>query len=354
MPPFVYKPVGGFKIIYDYANMLVNDGYDVNIVYGDKTKYDRIDLSFLLFLKLYVKHWLFRMRFMKRSARIWFPLDERVHEYNVYSLARKYVPNTDIYVCTGVDTAPWLYEYKIENERKFYFIQGYEAWGRPEEEVRKTYHYGMRNIVISEWLRRIIEDEEGMTCSIVPNGFNPLEYYLTVPVEQKKATEISMLYHSDKRKGCETSFAALEIVKSQYPEIHVNVFGTPERPDFLPEWYTYYQNPTHDEHLRINNESAIYVAASTTEGWGLTIGEAMMCGQAVCCTRTYGFMEMAVDGENALISPIGDAESLARNIIRLIEDRELRLRIAADGLRSIKSFSRQNSYRKLKEVLELS
>ena len=26
------KPVGGYKIVYEYANCLINDNYDVNIV----------------------------------------------------------------------------------------------------------------------------------------------------------------------------------------------------------------------------------------------------------------------------------------------------------------------------------
>ena len=27
-------PIGGFKVVYEYANRLVEDGYTVNIVYG--------------------------------------------------------------------------------------------------------------------------------------------------------------------------------------------------------------------------------------------------------------------------------------------------------------------------------
>lgn len=47
---------------------------------------------------------------------------------------------------------------------------------------------------------------------------------------------------------------------------------------------TLYKNPTPEQHLKINNESAIYLGCSKLEGWGLTVGEAMMCGQAVVCT----------------------------------------------------------------------
>ncbi|MDD6723064.1 MAG: glycosyltransferase, partial [Bacteroidales bacterium] len=70
----------------------------------------------------------------------------------------------------------------------------------------------------------------------------------------------------------------------------------PARPSGLPEWIDYHQRPDDELHLRINNEAAIYIGTSRTEGWGLTVGEAMMCGQAVCCTDNAGFREMATDG----------------------------------------------------------
>lgn len=353
LPPFQYSPVGGFKIVYEYANMLVCDGYDVHIVYGDKTKYDGKNVSRWILFKLYIKHWLFHMGLIKRSARIWYPLSEDINEHNVYSLDQKYIPETDIYICTGVDTACYLEKYKaVDQRKKFYFIQDYEVWGRKYEDVRETYHYDMTKIVISQWLKRIVM-EENEKCYVVPNGFDSKEYYLTYPIDKRKPTEISMLYHASWRKGCKISFDALNMVKRSYPELHVSLFGTPESPEGLPDWYTYYQCPSKEQHLWLNNHAAIYVAASETEGWGLTIGEAMMCGQAVCCTDIDGFKEMVTDNESALLSPVGDAETLAANIIRLIKDENLRIQIAANGISQIKKFSRENSYRLFKCALNL-
>lgn len=176
---------------------------------------------------------------------------------------------------------------------------------------------------------------------------------MRVPIKDKDKFMVSMLNHYDKRKGCSTSFSALNIVKQRYPQLEVNIFGTPARPASLPEWYHYYQSPSKEEHLRINNESAIYIAASVDEGWGLTIGEAMLCGQAVACTDNRGFREMAQDGITALLSPVNDAEALANNIISLIEDDEKRYEIANNGMEFIKTLSIDNSYRLFKTALGL-
>lgn len=97
MPPFQYSPVGGFKVALEYANRLAIDGYHVHIVYADATKY-KDGLSFKLKMKLLIKHYLFKLKILHRSIRIWFPLDKRVKEHNVFKLKYHYVPKTDIYI----------------------------------------------------------------------------------------------------------------------------------------------------------------------------------------------------------------------------------------------------------------
>lgn len=160
-----------------------------------------------------------------------------------------------------------------------------------------------------------------------------------------------MLYHEAKMKNVSMGFEALSIVKKDYPTLNVKLFGVYDRPEGLEDWYEYYKCPDPETHNRINNECAIYIGTSSSEGWGLTVGEAMMCGQAVCCTDTRGYLEMAIDGETALVSAIGDAKALASNIIRLIEDKELRLSIANKGMSYIQRFSVDESYQKLKQLL---
>lgn len=351
MPPFQYSPVGGFKIVFEYANELSNEGYDVHIVYADKTKYKHLPL--FLYLKLYLKHILFKLKFISRSAKIWFPLNERITEHNVFSLDYRFVPKTDIYICTSVDTAPYLEKYPIDNNQKFYFIQDYENWGRTDQEVRNTYHYKMNKIVISKWLLNIVTNEEAEKCTLVPNGFNLKEFYLTIPIKEKCKYSVSMLYHWADRKGCPYAFKALDIVKRNVPQLQVYLFGTPEKPMNLPDWYHYCQTPSKEEHLRINNECAIYIAASIDEGWGLTIGEAMLCGQAVACTDNKGFREMATHNVNALLSPVKDVITLANNIQILINNDNLRFQLAYNGIKTMKNYSLDESYMKFKSALNL-
>ena len=76
------------------------------------------------------------------------------------------------------------------------------------------------------------------------------------------------------------------------PSLEVDLFGVPSAPANLPDWMHYYQTPNKETHNLLYNRAAIYLAPSVIEGWGLTVGEAMMCGQAVVCSDIRGFREI--------------------------------------------------------------
>ncbi|MFC2711089.1 glycosyltransferase family 4 protein, partial [Hoylesella oralis] len=236
------------------------------------------------------------------------------------------------------------------NDNKYYFIQDYENWFVTDKFVKETYHYQMHKIVISNWLKKIVEDC-GEKANLVLNGFDFRFFHLLKPISERRNKEVLCLYHTDKRKGLDVAFKAFEIVKRKYSQLHVSMFGTSREPEGLPTWYSYYQEPNKDIFNYIYNNAAIFVGSSNIEGWGLTVGEAMQCGCAVACTNNLGYLEMAKNGDTALVSPVGNAEALAENILKLIEDKELRIKIATNGNQFIKTLDIEKSYKKFKNIL---
>ena len=65
------------------------------------------------------------------------------------------------------------------------------------------------------------------------------------------------------------------------------------------------------------------------------------------------YKEMAKDKLTALLSPVGNAEALATNIIYLIENDEERRKIALNGLSFIKQLSEDKSYKLFKSALNI-
>jgi glycosyltransferase involved in cell wall biosynthesis len=89
------------------------------------------------------------------------------------------------------------------------------------------------------------------------------------------------------------------------------------------------------------NLADIYVQPSIgEEGWGITIVEAFACRKPVICTDIFSRIGVA-DNDRTLIVKSGDAEELAKAIELLIEDKELRKKIAENGY----SFAQRLSWR---------
>lgn len=340
------KPMGGVKVVYEYANRLINDGYAVNILYP--TLMLPREMSFCnVFIRILRYFYYFFTE--KYKCFSWFSLNEKVNEKWVWTLSEKYIPKSDIVFATSWRTAIYLNNYqKIKN--KIYLIQGYENWDNNENRLIETWRYEMTKIVISSWLQEIVE-KLGEKVFLIENGFDFNYFGLYNEIEIRNPYTLCMLNHKDERKGVADGFKAIEIVRQKYPQIILILFGVPEASKNLPDWVNYYHKPDREVFNDLYNQSAIYVAPSHTEGFGLTVGEAMQCGCAVACTDAGGFKVLCHNEKTALVSPVKNPAALADNIIRLIENQNLKNSIAKNGNEYIRQFTWERAYSKLKNII---
>ncbi|MFR9510873.1 MAG: glycosyltransferase family 4 protein [Rikenellaceae bacterium] len=350
LPGGAGRVVGGIKVILEHANRLVADGYSVYVVlpttlcWGEsslKERYRAIvrTLSALVAPQRHYPH-------------RWFEVDNRVHFVVVPSLSEWCVPSSDIYVATSVETAEYLAMYRnVDRHHKLYYIQAYEDWNVGEERLLRSYSLPLRKVTIAEWLKEIVEFT-GNRAEIIENGFNFDEFRTIVPPERRSRGSVAMLYHILPVKGCADGIEALKLVKQLYPQLRAQLFGvvTPREP--LPEWMEFYHAPTVAQLVDIYNSSSVFLATSHHEGWGLTVGEAMICSAAVVCTSCGGYRQMAEDGITALVAPIKSPKALADHVMRLIEDDQLRWDIARRGNRNIERFTWEVAYFKFRSIIK--
>lgn len=349
MPYAGKRPVGGFKVVYEYANRLVEDNYDVSVIYPASLLFKERSLGIKIRSLLRYVYYILTRNY---KCEKWFTLNENVKEKVVWSLSEKFVPKSEIFICTAVETSEYLARYKnVPIQNKFYLIQHFEAWFFSETRVKHSYHLPLRKIVIAEWLEYLVKSENEQ-CTLIHNGFDFNFFTQTIPPAQKDRYRITMLYHILEWKGCEDAFKALNIVKEKYPELHVNIFGFPRRPKTLPDWYDYYQTPSKTTLVRIYNEAAIFISASHGEGFSLTPPEAMMCGLALAVTDIGGFTVVCKQNKTALLSPVHRPDLLAMNICKLIEDDALRIRLAETAHNFIQSFTWDNAYKKFLTLIK--
>lgn len=348
LPENANRPVGGFKIVFQYANKLVDLGYDVSIsflnnLYPERTNKLKVKLARSVKKLLGIN---------SQSRRItWFNLDPRVKLfYNI--IGENELPVSDVVIATAVQTAKFLSNVDSRFGRKYYFIQNYETWAYPKEEVNDTFRLPFQKIVIAQWLYDIVVRETNDNVFLVPNFLNKKVYYLANDIRKRK-NDIAILYHTLPEKNVQFGMDVLDKVKGVIPDLHVRMFGIFEKPGNLPKYYTYYKQPSQNQ-LRdeIYGKSKIYILPSLLEGWCLTGMEAMASGSVLIASDIGGVADYTQNNRNAILVKPNDLELFVSSIIDVLKNDKRQIRIANQGVNDIKKFNIDTSTKMLLNVLK--
>lgn len=349
LPGAASKPVGGFKIVFEYANRLIKDNYQVNIVLPATLLWKERKIKEKI--KGIIRYPYFKIKKSRYEPFSWFPLDKNIKILWVPTLEEKYIPNGDFIFATACETAEYVNKYRETKGEKYYLIQHFEQWYFSEERVLKTWKYDLKKIVIAKWLEKI-GNQNSLKTKLIFNGLDFEKFNVDIGIRERKTNKIIMLYHTLTWKGSSIGLQALKNIKKEKKNLEIVFFGAFERPADLPDYIEYYQSPNQNILRKLYNESSIYLGTSYGEGWGLTVSEAMQCGCAVVCTDVVGYKEMAFHEETALLSPAGNSKLLEENIIKLLEDNNLRIKIAENGNKFIQKFTWEKAYNELRKYLE--
>jgi glycosyltransferase involved in cell wall biosynthesis len=345
LPSYPWRPSGGYRVVYEYANGLTRRGHQVTVVHtrrltGGTAPVPVTDLARWLRRKAgWVRRHLFRPRLR------WQPLDSGISLLYVPEPTPRYVPDGDAVFATVWETAEYVRELPPEKGQKFHLVMDFYPWMAPREELERTWRWPLKKVTISRWLY-------GMICQAgvsrdevtnIPIAVDHQRFRMTNSIEAR-GKKIAMMYAFAKYKAAEDGIRVLEMARRQHPDLEAVVFG-PEwrRPRGLPSWIAYRGHAPEIELVEIYNSSRLFVCSSAAEGFALPPAEAMACGCAVAATDCGGIREFAEHGVNALLSPPLNPEALAANVIRLLEEEDLRLEIARAGLRRIQEFTWERS-----------
>lgn len=97
----------------------------------------------------------------------------------------------------------------------------------------------------------------------------------------------------------------------------------------------------------------IFLTASLYESFGLTFLEAGFYELSVVTTNVEGIPEVVIDGETGFLSNPADAAALAGNVVRLIEDKNLRESMGRSGKKRVTElFTEEKMVGKYKDLYE--
>lgn len=340
LPIFVQVPIGGYLVVYEYANYLARHGWEVTIVFPRwKEVMQRMPVS------LKGRLWPLKARALNRPLIPWFELDERIRIKLVVQWSADNIPNADFIFATAYETAGPVAALPSSKGRKFYLVQHFETWAGTEDDINATFRMPFSIVVISPWLEEIVRRAGAQSVVHISNGLNH-DDFRELSVERDPRS-ILTLYHTEPLKGVPDALEAIKHIHAEHTDVKVTMFGVPERGAEIPDWVTYVRNPPRETLIQLYNKVSIYVSASLAEGWALPPAEAMACGALFVGTDSGGCRDYAESEVTALLSAPGDPSALYHNLQRALMNGPTIDAIRLRGTEHIRSFTWDASGKKL-------
>lgn len=275
---------GGTKVLHIYAEALTKRGHDVLVASIPASKY-----SIFYQIKYFVKH--LKLPIATNTKITFFDCATAKHKVleSHRPIKDTDLPDADVVIATWWETAEWAFALSPSKGKKVYFVQGHEVFDYlPVERAKKTYHYPMQKIAVSNWLAGIMKNEYGdENCIVVPNSIDHNQFYAHNRHKNQIPT-VGFLYSSTYIKGVDTTLNAIKMLKQIVPNLRVISFGT-HRPEKNPDVdikIEFFENPDQNDIRGIYSLCDVWLSASLTEGFNLTVMEAMACGTPVIATKT--------------------------------------------------------------------
>jgi glycosyltransferase involved in cell wall biosynthesis len=136
-------------------------------------------------------------------------------------------------------------------------------------------------------------------------------------------------------------------VQQRYPEARLDLVGNGPSEEQIRSLVSdlklkgvYFTGVASREDIgRYYDQADIFINASRLDNMPVSILEAFAAGTPVVSTAPEGMSYVVEDGSTGLLSEVGDAYALARNVIRLLEDPALACRLASTAYERSKAYN---------------
>lgn len=187
--------------------------------------------------------------------------------------------------------------------------------------------------------------------NIIPNGID-LDLFSpnTIPIERFCDGKVNILFvgRLEKRKGAIYLLKAYQTIKAEYPNTRLIIIGPGER--LRHKYENFARNNKlkdvefigyvpYEQLPRYYKAADIFCSPAVgRESFGIVLLEAMAMGKPVVASDIEGYRDVLTTNHQGLLVPPKDEQSLARALITLIKEPELRQKMGAAGLDSVAKY----------------
>jgi len=210
---------------------------------------------------------------------------------------------------------------------------------------------------VSEFLRKSGVDENKI--KYIPAFYIDLNIFNSQDLEKKYDAVFSG--RLVKNKGITLLLEAIRKLKIQNPNFKLIIVGSGPLENKIKKYIEKYKLEknvefsgwlsTINDVAKIYNQSKIMIMPSFNEGGPRVNLEAMACRVSVITTRVGAMPDIIRDGENGLFVD-WNADDIAKNILELLKDNNLREKIAESGYQIAQQFGRKKIIKNYAETYQ--
>ncbi len=242
----------------------------------------------------------------------------------------------------------------VKGGRRYYLVQDFEPAfyeGDPHHTLRSenTYRTGLHCITLGPWLARLLRGRYGATADHFDFAVDT-SIYSPRPVEREGRQRLCFYARpSTPRRGYELGIAALTMVKTRCPDVEIVFFGSSDliREPSFPV--------TNCGKMNVDQLAELYSSCDVGVVFSLSNPsfvpfEMMACRCAVVEIASERWQGVLTHGDDAWLAEPAPA-AVADAIVRLLEDKGTRDRIAANAYQRTRKMDWRQSARQIEAVL---
>ncbi|HLN89882.1 MAG TPA: glycosyltransferase family 4 protein, partial [Candidatus Binatia bacterium] len=194
---------------------------------------------------------------------------------------------------------------------------------------------------------------------VIPNGVDT-DFYK--PMEKSPSPTILWVGRVKRYKRVNHILLAFSIVEKQLPDAKLIIVGMG---DYLEEIKLLAKELSlknvffpgfveEDEKAQLMASSWVVVSSSFIEGWGMTITESAACGTPAVAYDVPGLRDSISNNETGLLVDDGDFKALAQNLLKVLQNEQLRTTLSNNALSRSKQLSWNRVAQEFADFLESS
>jgi glycosyltransferase involved in cell wall biosynthesis len=192
-------------------------------------------------------------------------------------------------------------------------------------------------IALTEHMKDAMQAIYSRDVVVVPNGINLNENTEGEAEGENPGKRVLFVGRLHPVKGAQYLLGAMKIIHQKLPEAKLVLVGDGEEREHLEtltdnlgirECVEFAGRVPHERVQDYMNQAEVFVLPSLSEGFPVTILEAMACGLPVVATRVGGIPDIIEDGINGYLVGTMNQEQIAEALLKLLQDEQLRNNIS--------------------------